>query len=78
MSEDKKQEIKAILDKYRKEPLAEDWWPVSVYCEKCKFEAEKTSYEGDYNMSYECECGDKQTFDIRKKGLVKAGENQEE
>ncbi len=33
---DKKEEIKEILNKYRKEPLSKDWFPLNVYCEKCK------------------------------------------
>ncbi len=60
-----------ILDQHRKEPLEESWLPISVYCEKCNLEAEKIKYDGDYNVSYECSCGDEQTFDIRKKGLAK-------
>ncbi|MBW2992393.1 lysine--tRNA ligase [Candidatus Woesearchaeota archaeon] len=63
--------IKDILNKYRREELEKSWLPISIYCEKCGLEAEKISYEGDYNVLYECRCGDKQTFDFRKKGLAK-------
>ncbi|MBW2982427.1 lysine--tRNA ligase, partial [Candidatus Woesearchaeota archaeon] len=63
--------IKEILNEHRKEPLEESWLPISVYCEKCNIESEKIQYKGKYNVSYECKCGDKKTFDIRKKGLAK-------
>jgi lysyl-tRNA synthetase class 1 len=32
---EKKEIIIKILNKYRKEPLNKDWFPVVVYCEKC-------------------------------------------
>ncbi|MBW2977323.1 lysine--tRNA ligase [Candidatus Woesearchaeota archaeon] len=63
--------IKEIFNKYRKEELEESWLPISVYCEKCHLEAEKIKYEGMCDVSYECSCGDNQTFDISKKGLAK-------
>jgi lysyl-tRNA synthetase class 1 len=64
--------IKDILDKKRKEPLSEDWLPVSIFCEKCgKDTISKIEYKGDYNLYYECDCGDKQEFDFRKKGIAK-------
>ncbi len=68
---EKRDEIKAILDKYRKEPLENNWMPVMIYCEKCKKETKDVVYEGDYNVSYNCKCGNKDVFDIRKKGIIK-------
>jgi len=67
---EKKEEIKAILDKFRKEPLAEDWWPIMIYCDSCKKDLTKIIGVDGYNVSYECECGHSETFDIRKKGIV--------
>jgi lysyl-tRNA synthetase, class I len=67
---EKRDEIKAILDKHRKEPLAEDWWPIMIYCEKCKKDLTKITKVDGYNVSYECECGHNETFDIRKKGII--------
>ena len=32
---EKRKEIKEILDKYRKEPLPENWYPFNVVCENC-------------------------------------------
>ena len=68
---DKRKEIIEILDKYRKEPLKEDWYPVTVYCEKCKKDSTKVLGVEDYEIEYECECGFKSKFDFRKKGIVK-------
>jgi len=63
--------IKDIFNKYRREELQEGWLPISIYCEKCHLEAEKIKYNGEYSVSYECKCGNKGTFDFRKKGLLK-------
>ncbi len=64
--------IREILNKFRKEPLKEDWLPVSIFCEKCKKDTTTvTGYDGAYSISYECECGFSDTFDIRKKGIIK-------
>ena len=38
---DKRKEIMKILNKYRQEPLKEDWYPIMVYCEKCKRDLKK-------------------------------------
>ncbi|MCD6522566.1 MAG: lysine--tRNA ligase [Candidatus Diapherotrites archaeon] len=63
--------IKEILDAFRKEPLADDWLPIRVYCEKCGKDTTKPRYLGDYTVSYTCECGHESTFDFRKKGIAK-------
>ncbi len=63
--------LKEIFNKYRREELDKRWLPISVYCEKCHLEAEKIKYNGKYSISYECKCGNKDTIDFRKKGLVK-------
>ncbi len=64
--------IAGILNKYRKEPLAEEWLPLEVFCEKCNSDfTEITDYDGEYTISYECRCRHKNTIDFRKKGIVK-------
>ncbi len=69
-----KEKIREVLDKYRKELLPLDWWPVRVFCSKCKKEKTKViEYDGKYSLTYSCECGFKETFDFRKKGIVKLG-----
>ena len=68
----KRKEIRAILDKYRKEPLEENWFPSSIFCEKCKLdETEITGYDEEYAVTYKCKCGHEDTIDIRKKGIIK-------
>ena len=67
---EKRKEIMEILNKYRREPLKEDWYPVSVYCEKCKKDFTKIISIKDYIIKYECKCGFKGEFDFSKKGLV--------
>jgi lysyl-tRNA synthetase, class I len=68
---EKKEEIKVILNEFRQEPLSDDWWPIMIYCGKCKKSLTKVIKVDGYNVSYECECGHSETFDIRKKGIVK-------
>lgn len=67
---EKKDQIRAILNKFREqakqEPLPEDWWPVYVYCEKCrKDNTEILSFDGDY-IHYKCRsCGHEGKTHIR-------------
>ncbi|MBU2576649.1 MAG: lysine--tRNA ligase [Nanoarchaeota archaeon] len=67
---EKKDKIKEILNKFRKEPLEKDWWPIMIYCGACKKDLTKITSVDGYKISYECECGHSETFDIRKKGIV--------
>jgi len=67
---DKKSEIMKILNKYRKEPLDKDWWPVMIYCSKCKKDTTEIISHRGYEIEYKCECGFKEKFDFRKKGIV--------
>jgi lysyl-tRNA synthetase, class I len=70
ISLEKRDQIIDILNKYRKEPLSEDWMPIMIYCDKCKKDLTKISKYDGYNITYSCECGFEETFDIRKKGVV--------
>jgi len=64
--------IRKILDKYRAEERSVDWWPVSIFCDKCKKDTTKIlNWNKDYCLTYECKCGHKEIFDFRKKGIVK-------
>lgn len=67
---DNNDKIKKILNKYRKEPLSEDWMPIAIYCDKCKKDSTKIHSVEEYNISYSCDCGFSETFDFRKKGIV--------
>lgn len=62
--------IKECLNEYRDEQhkmKPEDvYWPVSVFCGKCnKDTTEITDYDGEYGISYKCECGNCETADLR-------------
>ena len=65
-------DIKKILDKYRTEEKGENWWPVSIFCDKCKKDTTRVlGWDGKYSLTYECDCGHRETFDFRKKGITK-------
>ena len=67
-----REKIIKILDEFREEPLRKDWYPISIYCEKCGKDLVKVlNYNGDYEIEYECNCGFKNKIDFRKKGIVK-------
>ena len=68
---DNNDKIKRILNKYRKDPLGKDWYPVGVYCDACKKDSTKILNVEGYKIEYGCVCGHKETFDYRKKGLAK-------
>lgn len=59
--------IVKILNEYRKEPLAADWLPTAIYCEKCdKDEMVYERYPGDWNYAYKCAlCSHEAVTDIR-------------
>ncbi len=62
--------IKKCLNEYRDEQHKmkdeDEYWPVSVFCSKCnKDTTHITGYDGEYGISYECECGNKETGDLR-------------
>ena len=67
-----KEKIIEILNRFRNEHLLDTWWPVTIYCETCKKDSTKIlSYDGEYELEYECECGHKEKIDFRKKGNIK-------
>ncbi len=67
-----KDAIKKVLDDWRAEDLEGEWNPVRVFCEKCNTDKTTiTNYDGNYSLSYSCECGFRDTFDFRKKGIGK-------
>ncbi|HKL85342.1 MAG TPA: lysine--tRNA ligase [Treponemataceae bacterium] len=75
---DSREKIKECLNHYRddshKIPASEEYWPVSVFCEKCNRDTTTvTAWDGDWSLSYFCECGNTETIDIRKAHGVKLG-----
>ncbi len=65
--------IRAILDSHRSSPLAEDWWPVSVFS---TFTGKDTTtvlgWDGEWGVSYRCDdTGKEETLDLRETSAVK-------
>ncbi len=65
-----KELIKECLNEYRddahKMKAEDEYWPVAVFCSKCNKDTTKIkSYDGEYGISYECECGNCETADLR-------------
>ncbi len=68
---EKKNQIKKIFNRFRKEPLEEDWFPITAYCEKCGKDFTKILSAEGYFVEYKCKCGFQNKIDYRKKGNVK-------
>lgn len=73
-----REKIKECLNEYRdeKHKIKEEseYWPVSIFCDKCHKDTTKiTSYDGENLLSYSCECKNCETIDIEKAGNVKLG-----
>jgi len=68
---DNVEKIKRILNKYRREKWGKNWYPVSVYCEKCKKDTTTIVKTKGYFIEYKCACGFGNKIDYRKKGIVK-------
>ena len=68
-----REEIKEILDKYRREPLEEPYFPLRVYCKECSKDfTEVTDYDGEYTVEYYCEeCGDEHELNFKENPSVK-------
>lgn len=65
---EKRDHLKTILDKYRDEDhkIQGEWWPVSVFCSACNRDTtEIDGWDGEWGLSYHCECGHKETGDLR-------------
>lgn len=71
---DRKDEIAAILNKYRSEPLPSDWLPTSVYCQGCNRDSEIKDEKWDGQvLSYSCACGHSGKEDINTTSRIKLG-----
>jgi lysyl-tRNA synthetase class 1 len=68
----KREEIRKILNKFRSEPLEENWFPLILYCEKCgKDTTTLSDYDEEYTISYKCECGNKNRINFKETPIVK-------
>jgi len=52
---EKKREIMDILNRYRTTPLDDSWWPISIFCSKCRKDTtEITGWDNSDTVSYTC------------------------
>ena len=53
------EELRTILNRHRTTPLADEWLPTAIYCEKCdRDEMEYERYDGEWNYAYKCKLCD--------------------
>ena len=74
----KRSVIKDCLNHFRDEkhkiPEDEEYWPVSVFCSKCHRDTTQIEgYDGEWGVSYSCECGHSEAADIRILKGIKLG-----
>jgi lysyl-tRNA synthetase class 1 len=63
-----REHLKTILDKYRDEDhkIQGEWWPVSVFCSACNRDTtEIEGWDGEWGLTYHCDCGHRETGDLR-------------
>lgn len=70
--------IKECLNEFRDEQhkmkSGDVYWPASIFCSKCNRDTTQiTDYDGEYGVSYKCECGCEEKVDIRKFSGIKLG-----
>ncbi|UGQ17436.1 lysine--tRNA ligase [Borrelia sp. RT1S] len=69
---DHKDQIARALNEHRTTNLEANWYPVSVFCTKCNRDTTNVvSYDYCYSIKYYCECGNKESLDLRKTWAVK-------
>ena len=65
-------EIRAILDRHRADPLAEDWLPLAGFCDACGRDDLAFRWPGEWTAHYSCaSCGHEGKTDLREGGDVK-------
>jgi lysyl-tRNA synthetase class 1 len=65
-------EIRSVLDQFRKQPLPEDWLPLAGFCGVCGRDEVDFSWDREWNVELTCrDCGEKTSVDIREGGDVK-------
>lgn len=65
-------DIRAILDKYRTEPLPKDWTCLSVFCETCGRDTTEVTARDGLRVRYRCEtCREDRETDVAKTGNAK-------
>ena len=65
-------EIRAILDRHRSQPLADDWLPLAGFCDACGRDELSFSWPGEWVVQYVCaSCGHAASVDLRDGGNLK-------
>jgi lysyl-tRNA synthetase class 1 len=66
-------QIIAILNKFRTKPLEEPWWPVSFFCESCHRDNTTTlNYDNQWTVTYQCDdCKYHASVDLRETSVAK-------
>jgi len=73
----KRKEIAKILANFKTQGMTkegmENYYPLQVYCSKCKNSTNTKilEYDGEDEIKYSCKCGHKETVDISKKNVGK-------
>lgn len=73
---EKRNELVAILDKFRDEEhkIQGEWWPISAFCDACHRDTtEIDAWDGEWGVTYHCECGHRATVDLREASGIKLG-----
>ncbi len=73
---DRREDLKDILNTYRDDAhkMTGDYWPVSVFCTKCNKDTTKLEdWDGDWTLSYSCECGNKESLNLKEAKTAKLG-----
>ena len=69
---EKRKKIAEILNKYRKEPLPKNWFPLTIYDPDTGYESKKIiSYDNKYTITYENNEGKKKEINFKKTPGVK-------
>ena len=73
MAMQKRDVIVSILNEHRSKPLADSWYPISLFCEKCgDNDICFDEYDGEYEIKYICQkCNHSEKIDFRKTKAVK-------
>ncbi|HUX51065.1 MAG TPA: lysine--tRNA ligase [Spirochaetia bacterium] len=70
---EKREAIREMLNRYRTEPLPDDWWPVSVFSSFTNTDNTTVlSWDGEFGLTYRCDdTGKEETVDLRTASGVK-------
>ncbi len=66
-------EIRGILNQHRKEPLGDEWWPITIFSSfSNRDDTTVLGWDGAYGVTYRCnDTGREETVDLRSTGVVK-------